>query len=93
LVQAISIDISESTLSPCLTTRLFPAASTPCQTFFDGASIRFNFGIPRGQDGVPGHAGATGATGLAFTSCDPPTQGELTQVLAKLNELIVGLRR
>jgi hypothetical protein len=24
---------------------------------------------------------------------DPPTQGELTQVLAKLNELIVGLRR
>ena len=30
---------------------------------------------------------------LDLALSDPPTQGELTQVLAKLNELIVGLRR
>jgi hypothetical protein len=165
------------------TTTLDPSQPASVQTFFDGASIRFNFGIPRGNDGLQGPAGATGATGAtgpAFTSftvdsvttlapfqpatvvatfdgifvrfafgipqgqpgspgnngldgspgmqgpqgaagevtaaqlataiartpsntnpiatldipiSDPPTQGELTQVLAKLNELIVGLRR
>ncbi len=136
--------------------------------------MRFNFGIPRGLDGVPGLAGATGATVPAFTSfvvhsvttlsrfvpasvlmtfdgkfcalrstsrkdspgrrgttastgcqalkvrkahpgkspprssprrmiptrssldipiSDPPTQSELQQVLAKVNELMVALRR
>ena len=172
------------------TTTLDPGQPASVQTFFDGASIRFNFGIPRGNDGLPGPAGptgATGATGPAFTSftvdsvttlaplqpatggdlrrpqvlaskgtfvrfafgipqgqpgqpgnngldgspgmqgpqgppgevtaaqlataiagkpsntnpiatleiaiSDPPTQGELKQVLANLNELIVGLRR
>jgi hypothetical protein len=30
---------------------------------------------------------------LDIAISDPPTQSELTQVLAKLNELIVGLRR
>jgi hypothetical protein len=162
------------------TTTLDPGQPASVQTFFDGASIRFNFGIPRGNDGLQGPIGPTGATGPAFTSftvdsvttlqpfqpatvtatfdgtyvrfafgipqgqtgpqgnngfdgatgaqgtqgppgevtaaqlagaiagtasntnpiatldlviSDPPTQGELQQVLAKLNELIVGLRR
>ncbi|HEV7402968.1 MAG TPA: hypothetical protein VGO11_08585 [Chthoniobacteraceae bacterium] len=30
--------------------------------------MRFNFGLPRGVDGLPGPAGPTGATGPAFTS-------------------------
>jgi hypothetical protein len=162
------------------TTTLDPGQPASVQTFFDGAFIRFNFAIPRGNDGLQGPAGATGATGPAFTSftvdpvstlgpgqaatvaatfdgtvvrfafgipqgqqgmqgsngfdgspgmqgpqgpagevtavqlataiagtanntnpiatldlviSDPPTQSELTQVLGKLNELIVGLRR
>ncbi len=50
------------------TMTLDPAQLATASAFFDGASVRFNFGIPRGNDGVPGAAGATGATGPAFTS-------------------------
>jgi hypothetical protein len=62
---------------------------------------------PQGPQGVPGEVTAAQlATAIAGTPSntnpiatldiaisDPPTQSELTQVLAKLNELIVGLRR
>jgi hypothetical protein len=159
------------------TTTLDPGQLATAQAFYDGASVRFNFGIPRGLDGLQGATGATGATGPAFTSfvvdsvttlppsqpatavatfdgtfvrfalglpqgqpgnngfdggpgpqgaqgpagevtaaqlataiagtasntnpiatldlaiSDPPTQSEVQQVLAKLNELVVGLRR
>jgi hypothetical protein len=162
------------------TTTLDPGQPASVQTFFDDASIRFNFGIPRGNDGLQGPTGQTGVSGPAFTNftvdsvtilqpfqpatvvatfdgtfvrfafgipqgqqgqqgnngfdgspgqqgpqgppgevtsaqlagaiagtanntnpiatldiaiSDPPTQGELQQVLAKLNELIVGLRQ
>jgi hypothetical protein len=162
------------------TTTLDPGQPASVQTFFDGASIRFNFGIPRGNDGLQGPSGPTGATGPAFTNftvdavntlppgnqatvtttfdgtavrftfgipqgqqgnqgnngidgqqgpqgqqgppgevtaaqlasaiagtsnntnpiatldlaiSDPPTPGEVQQMLAKMNELIVGLRR
>lgn len=50
------------------TTTLDPSQPASVGTFFDGSSIRFNFGIPRGNDGVQGIAGPTGATGPAFTS-------------------------
>ncbi|HEV7404913.1 MAG TPA: hypothetical protein VGO11_18365 [Chthoniobacteraceae bacterium] len=53
------------------TTTLDPGQPASVQTFFDGASIRFNFSIPRGADGLPGltgQPGATGATGAVFTS-------------------------
>jgi hypothetical protein len=61
----------------------------------------------QGPQGPPGEvtaaqlAGAIAGTAsntnpiatLDLPISDPPTQSELTQVLAKLNELIVGLRR
>jgi hypothetical protein len=50
------------------TTTLDPSQPASVQTFFDGASIRFNFGIPRGNDGLQGPTGQTGATGPAFTN-------------------------
>jgi hypothetical protein len=106
-------------------TTLAPSQPATVVATFDGTFVRFAFGIPQGQQGVPGNNGFDGSTGpqglqgapgevtaaqlagaLAGTASntnpivtldlaisDPPTQGELTQVLAKVNELIVGLRR
>lgn len=50
------------------TTTLEPSQPATVQTFFDSASIRFNFGIPRGNDGLQGPIGPTGATVPAFTN-------------------------
>ncbi|HEV7402765.1 MAG TPA: hypothetical protein VGO11_07570 [Chthoniobacteraceae bacterium] len=74
---------------------------------FDGSTGHFAFHIPRGDTGAPGEvttaqlssaiAGTPSNTNpiatLDLAISDPPTQGEMTQVLAKVNELIVGLRR
>ncbi len=84
---------------------------------FGGTDVHFQFGIPRGTDGIPGPPGTPGVPGevttgrlntaiattsansnavadlSAFTVSDPPTQSEVQQVVAKLNELISALRR
>jgi hypothetical protein len=74
---------------------------------FDGSTGHFAFHIPRGAQGVPGEVTAAQLnTAIAGTPSntnpiatldspisDPPTQGEMAQMRAKLNELIVGLRR
>jgi hypothetical protein len=52
-------------------TTLEPALPATVTVLFDGANVRFAFGIPRslqGVEGVQGIAGATGAMGPAFTS-------------------------
>jgi hypothetical protein len=78
--------------------------------WFDGSVVHFSFGIPRGQDGAPGAPGevsaaqlnnAIGGTSnnsntvgtLGIAVSDPPTQGEMQQVVGKLDELILALRR
>jgi hypothetical protein len=103
-------------------TTLAPFQPATVAASFDGTFVRFAFGIPQG---VPGNNGADGATGpqgpqgppgevsaaelasaiagtasntnpiatLGIAISDPPTQSEVEQVLAKLNELIVALRR
>jgi hypothetical protein len=75
-------------------------------TSFDGTTVRFTFGIPRGEQGVPGIQGVPGPSDLSGTSnntngvatlgiaiSDPPTQSEMQQMMAKMNELILALRR
>ena len=57
-------------------TTLDPGQQATVQTNFDGSNVRFQFGIPRGNDGSNGSDGAQG----------PP--GEITQ--AQLNSAISG---
>ena len=46
------------------TTTLNPGDAASVQTNFDGASVRLNFGIPRGNDGTAGsNDGGTGGQG------------------------------
>jgi hypothetical protein len=106
-------------------TTLGPGEPATVVATLDAGFVRFAFGIPQGQQGPQGNPGLDGATGpqgpqgpqgevtaaqlataiagtpsntnpiatLDIAISDPPTQSELQQVLAKLNELIVGLRR
>jgi hypothetical protein len=60
-------------------TTLDPGQAATVQTSFDGSNVRFQFGIPRGNDGSNGSNGSDGAQG-------PP--GEITQ--AQLNSAISG---
>ena len=60
-------------------TTLDPGQAATVQTSFDGSNVRFQFGIPRGNDGSNGSNGSDGAPG-------PP--GEITQ--AQLNSAISG---
>jgi hypothetical protein len=75
-------------------------------TSFDGSTVRFTFGIPQGAEGPQGIQGVPGPSDLSGTSnnsngvatlnipiSDPPTQSEMQQMLAKMNELIMALRR
>lgn len=101
---------------------LNPGDSATVTVVFDGANVRFTFGIPRGSDGAPGANGTDGAPGapgpagevtnaalasaisgtsnnsnavatLGLAISDPPTQGEVQQVVNKIDELINALRR
>jgi len=45
------------------TTTLNPGDAASVQTSFDGASVRLNFGIPRGADGTNGSNGGHGSNG------------------------------
>jgi hypothetical protein len=75
-------------------------------TSFDGATVRFTFGIPEGPQGVPGIQGLPGPSDLSGTSnnsngvaplglavSDPPTQAQMQAIANKLDELINALRR
>jgi hypothetical protein len=61
---------------------LNPGEPATVQTSFDGASVRFTFGIPRGSDGSSGNDGGTGPQGPQ----GPP--GEVTN--AQLSSAIAG---
>lgn len=74
---------------------------------FDGANVRFSFGIPQGQSGPPGevtqaalntaiagtstNSNLVGTLGMAVS--DPPTQAEMQTLANKVDELILALRR
>ena len=60
-------------------TTLDPGQAATVQTSFDGSNVRFQFGIPRGNNGSNGSNGSDGAQG-------PP--GEISQ--AQLNSAING---
>jgi hypothetical protein len=92
-------------------TTLDPGENASVAASFDGANVRFSFGIPRGQEGPQGAAGEVSQQNLddaiagtaknitavsdlsGLTISDPPTQGEVQQVVDKINELINALRR
>jgi hypothetical protein len=63
-------------------TTLDPGQQAAVQTSFDGSSVRFQFGIPRGSDGSQGQPGNNGSDGPQ----GPP--GEISQ--AQLNSAING---
>jgi hypothetical protein len=80
-----------------------PAAVT---TNLDGTTVRFTFGIPQGQQGVPGIQGlpapsdlsgtsnnSNGVSALGMVVSDPPTQAQMQAIANKLDELIAALRR
>ena len=81
---------------------------------FDGANVRFTFGIPAGEKGLGGLMGLPGedtnaalAAAIAGTPAisnagatldspftnDPPTLPDMELLRAKINELILALRR
>lgn len=89
-------------------TTLNPGDNASIQATFDGSSVRFVFGIPRGQDGPPGEVtNAQLASPISGTSSninavstldtpfvnDPPTLAEMELMRAKFNELVQALRR
>jgi hypothetical protein len=88
-------------------TSLDPGAAPTVTAFFDGSNVHFTFGIPRGDPGATGPQGPTGevsaadlATGIAGTSSNSngvamldPSAADLPATIAKLNELIIALRR
>ncbi len=49
-------------------TTLDPGQPATVQTSFDGSNVRFNFGIPRGNDGSNGNDGAPGEVSEAMLS-------------------------
>jgi hypothetical protein len=90
---------------------LDPGQQASVQSWFDGFTVHFSFGIPRGQDGAPGAPGEVSAAQLnsaiagtsnnsntvgtldtPFTN-DPPTLADMEVMRAKMNELILALRR
>ena len=94
-------------------TTLNPGENATVQTNFDGSNVRFQFGIPRGNDGSgsqgpPGEvtnaqlssaiAGTSNLSNAVATldtpfANDPPTLADLELMRAKMNELIIALRR
>ncbi len=93
---------------------LNPGEAATVTASFDGSFVRFQFGIPRGQDGGTGSQGPPGevtnaqlSNAIAGTSSisnvvgtldtpfanDPPTLADLEVMRAKMNELILALRR
>jgi hypothetical protein len=90
-------------------TTLDPGQPATVQTSFDGSSVRFTFGIPRGSDGTSGSDGAPGEVSLAQldnaisgTSNNTNSVGTLDSGFAdadmealrqKLNEIILNGRR
>jgi hypothetical protein len=88
-------------------TTLDPGQPATVSVTFDGTYVHFAFGIPRGADGAPGEvttaqltsAIATTAANpmnispLNITISDPPTQGEVQQILSRMNDLISALYR
>ncbi len=90
-------------------TTLDPAEAATVQTSFDGTSVHFEFGIPRGNDGSAGADGAPGEisqsqldTAISGTSANTNGVATLDDVFAdpemealrqKLNETILNGRR
>jgi len=94
-------------------TTLNPGENATVQTNFDGSLVHFQFGIPRGNDGSgpqgpPGEvtnaqlssaiAGTSNLSNAVATldtpfANDPPTLADLEVMRAKMNELIIALRR
>ena len=97
-------------------TTLDPGENATVVVFFDGITVHFSFGIPRGEQGIPGEvSNAALATALADTltsaaanssantngvatldepfTNDPPTLADIETVRAKINELILAMRR
>jgi len=97
-------------------TTLNPSENATVQTSFEDNNVRFQFGIPRGQNGNDGGMGQQGQPGevtsvqlssaingtsnnsnavntLAMTVSDPPSVGDVQAIAAKLDELILVLRR
>lgn len=86
-----------------------PAGSTATvSVMFDGANVRFTFGLPAGADGTPGEvSNAQLTTAIDGTSSntnavstldtpfanDPPTLADLEVMRAKMNEFILAARR
>ncbi len=66
-------------------TTLNPGDSATVQTIFDGANVRFTFGIPRGNDGAQGGPGGNGSDGSPGSQGPP---GEVTN--AQLSAAITG---
>ena len=97
-------------------TTLNPGEAATVGVSFDGNNVRFQFGIPRGQNGNDGSTGMTGPPGevtnaqlssaIAGTSSNSNgvntlnqpadanyNQAQMQDVLSKLDELILALRR
>ena len=84
-----------------------PGSPAGAQVSVFGNNVELSFTIPAGETGAPGEvsnatlAGEIAGTArnpntvsmLGITVSNPPTQGELEQVIAKINELIGSLAR
>ncbi len=66
-------------------TTLNPGEPASVQTSFDGANVRFTFGIPRGNDGAQGGQGGNGGDGAQGIQGPP---GEVSNV--QLSAAIAG---
>jgi hypothetical protein len=94
-----------------MVTTLDPWQAAWVSGWFDGFTVHFSFGIPRGNDGIQGPPGEVSAaqlnSAIAGTSNnsntvgtldspfanDPPTLADMEVMRAKMNELILALRR
>ncbi|MCX6856950.1 MAG: hypothetical protein NTV80_18825 [Verrucomicrobia bacterium] len=88
-------------------TTLNPAEPATVQTSFDGSNVRFNFGIPRGNDGQPGEISQTQLDSAILNSLNGTSNNtngvstldtgfadpDMEALRQKLNEMILNGRR